>query len=251
LNIEEMIQRAGEKNIYQLKMIGNFFFVFLFAAFIQMGFPIFFQPAKFVCAEGEDCSEAAVCARDSYTLSDDVKSVAYSFDLVCNRKKYLTTCFEAFLYGGFIGSLYYGEVIERKGRRYAIIESLIMMVAGLLASFLSGSAWIFSMGVFFFNAGFRGFYNASFLSIAEVTSKVMRAMTPMLCSIGWAIGQILIGIICIFLINWRIIFLMTLIPLAILLYFAYYNIFDSPRFLVTKHKFKEAKMIVENIALIN
>ena len=120
--------------------------------------------------------------------------------------------------------MYYGEVIERKGRRYAIIESLIMMVGGLLVSFLSGSAWLFSLGVFFFNAGFRGFYNASFLSIAEVTNTVMRAMTPMLCSIGWALGQIVIGIICIWLINWRIIFLITLIPLAVLLYYAYYNI---------------------------
>lgn len=49
LNIEEMIERAGEKNIYQLRMIGSFFFVFLVSAFIQMGFPIFFQPAKFHC----------------------------------------------------------------------------------------------------------------------------------------------------------------------------------------------------------
>jgi hypothetical protein len=49
LNIEEMIERAGEKNIYQLRMVGTFFCVFLFAAFIQMGFPIFFQPAKFQC----------------------------------------------------------------------------------------------------------------------------------------------------------------------------------------------------------
>lgn len=128
------------------------------------------------------------------------------------------------MYGGFIGSLYYGEVIERRGRKYAVIESLIMMVGGLLLSFLSGSAWLFSFGVFFFNAGFRGFYNASFLSIAEVTNRVMRAMTPMICSIGWAIGQIVIGILSIFLINWRIIFLLTLVPLGGLLYYIYYHI---------------------------
>jgi len=204
-----------------------------------MGFPIFFQPAKFICKEGEDCSDAAVCQRGPpYTLSDEVKSVAYSFELVCNRHKYLTTCFEAFLYGGFIGSLYYGEVIERRGRKYAVIESLLMMIGGLTLSFLSGSAWLFSLGVFFFNAGFRGFYNASFLSIAEVTNKVMRASTPMICSIGWALGQIIIGLLSLILINWRFIFLLTLIPLAALLYYVYYHIEDSPRFLVTKHKFK-------------
>ena len=67
---------------------------------------------------------------------------------------------------GFIGSLYYGEIIERKGRRYALVESQLAMIGGLLLSMVSGSAVLFAIGVFFFNAGFRGFYNASFLSVA-------------------------------------------------------------------------------------
>lgn len=116
-----MLEKVGNNNKYQLKMLLNFFLVFMCSSFIQMGFPIIFQPAKFICAPEEDCSEAAVCARGNYHLSPEVNSVAYSFDLVCERKAILTTCFEAFLYGGFIGSLYYGEVIERKGRRYAVI----------------------------------------------------------------------------------------------------------------------------------
>ena len=56
LSISEMIEKAGDRNIYQFKMILHFTLVFLFSSFIQMGFPIIFQPAQFVCAEGEDCS---------------------------------------------------------------------------------------------------------------------------------------------------------------------------------------------------
>lgn len=88
-----MIEKAGDRNIYQFKMLIQFFLVLLFSSFIQMGFPIIFQPAQFECQPGEDCSEEAVCQRGSYVLSPDIKSVAYSFDLVCERKKYLTTCF--------------------------------------------------------------------------------------------------------------------------------------------------------------
>lgn len=113
-----------------------------------------------------------------------------------------------------------------------------MMVAGLLLSLLSGSAVIFSFGVFFFNFGFRGFYNASLLSITEVSNGVGISYTPMLLSIGWALGQIIIGFICMLLFNWRIIFLITLLPLSYLLYFIYSNVLDSPRFLVTKHEFR-------------
>lgn len=50
-----------------------------------------------------------------------------------------------------------------------MIESQIMMVAGIVLGMVSGSAVLFAIGVFFFNAGFRGFYNASLLSISEVT----------------------------------------------------------------------------------
>jgi hypothetical protein len=52
-----MLEKAGNQNKYQLKMLATFFLVFMFASFIQMGFPIFFQPAKFVCDPATDCSE--------------------------------------------------------------------------------------------------------------------------------------------------------------------------------------------------
>jgi hypothetical protein len=98
-----------------------------------------------------------------------------------------------------------------------------MMVAGLYLSVLAGSSTLFSFGVFFFNAGFRGFYNSSLLSLVEVMNEVSRAGTPMFLSIGWAVGQITIALLGVWIINWRIIFLFTVIPLTILLYHAYYN----------------------------
>ena len=73
----------------------------------------------------------------------------------------------------------------------------------------------------------------------------------MVLSIGWALGQIIIALICIFLINWRIIFFITAAPLAVMFYLIFYHARDSPRFCVTKHEFAEAKAIVEQIAYVN
>ncbi len=155
------------------------------------------------------------------------------------------------MFGGFIGSLYYGEVIERKGRRWATIESTVMMVVGLVISLLAGSVTLFSMGVFLFNAGFRGFYNASLLTLSEVMNETSRASTPMVLSIGWASGQIIIAFICIWVSSWRLIFFYTLVPLIILTYYVYKYTLESPRFLAVKHQFDEAKRVIEQIALIN
>ena len=52
LTVEEMLEKAGNSDKYQLKMLVIFMSVFFFAAFIQMGFPIIFQPAHFECPEG-------------------------------------------------------------------------------------------------------------------------------------------------------------------------------------------------------
>lgn len=64
-----MLDKAGNSDKYQLRMFIVFFLTFFFAAFIQMGFPIIFQPARFVCPEGMDCSEEAAC-QNNYELSD-------------------------------------------------------------------------------------------------------------------------------------------------------------------------------------
>jgi|JI9StandDraft_2_1071091.scaffolds.fasta_scaffold201919_1 hypothetical protein len=66
LSISEMIERAGDKHIYQLKMLLQFALVFLFCSFIQMGFPIIFQPAQFLCSPDQDCSEETLCKTGKY-----------------------------------------------------------------------------------------------------------------------------------------------------------------------------------------
>lgn len=47
LSISEMLDRAGNSDTYQFRMLLVSFLTFFFAAFIQMGFPIIFQPAVF------------------------------------------------------------------------------------------------------------------------------------------------------------------------------------------------------------
>jgi hypothetical protein len=47
---------------------------------------------------------------------------------------------------------------------------MVIMLIGIVVSFFSGNVTIFSIGAFFINFGFRGFYNAAVLTLAEVSS---------------------------------------------------------------------------------
>ena len=43
----------------------------------------------------------------------------------------------------------------------------------------------------------------------------------MVLSIGWALGQIFVAMLAVFVLYWRAIFIITAIPLTILVYYAY------------------------------
>ena len=145
-NIEEAIEMAGNSHKYQMNILILFLLQFLFSAFIEMGFPVIFRAAVIVCADGNICDENTACLEsDNPELSPTVQSVAFTFNLVCSRKKYLNICFNAFLYGGFFGSFYYGEIQERRGRKYVVHESMAIMLLGIIVSFFSGSVTIFSI----------------------------------------------------------------------------------------------------------
>jgi len=72
----------------------------------------------------------------------------------------------------------------------------------------------------------------------------------MFFSIAWALGQIILAFFCI-LFSWRIVFLLTAIPITVLLYLSLKQLKDSPRFCVIKHEYGEAKSIVAQIAYVN
>lgn len=250
-NIDEAITDVGSAADYQQSLLLLFVLQFLFSAFIEMGFPIIFRPAMLVCPDGSTCTEEVGCSQPGYTVSNVIKSVAYTFDLVCKDKRLLQICFDAFLYGGLFGSLYYGEIIERKGRRYVVSESMAIMLVGIVVSLVGGNVTVFSIGVFLINFGFRGYYNAAVLTLTEVTSDNNRLSTPIILHIGWAAGQISVALLGLFFNDWRVIFVLTGIPLIILTVMAYRNVLESPRFLVVRHDFFEARAVLDNISVVN
>ncbi|MBS1890057.1 MAG: hypothetical protein JST59_02095 [Actinobacteria bacterium] len=51
--------------------------------------------------------------------------------------------------------------------------------------------------------------------------------------------------------DWRIIFVFTGVPLLVLAFLVYRTVLESPRFLVVRHEFFEARAVLDRIAVIN
>ena len=90
------------------------------------------------------------------------------------------------------------------------------MLIGIVVSLVSTNITIFSIGVFMVNFGFRGFYNAAILTLTEVSSETSRMTFPIFLHLGWALGQIIIALLGLGITSWRVIFIVTAVPIAVL-----------------------------------
>ena len=95
-------------------------------------------------------------------------------------------------------------------------EALAVMIIGLAICFVASNMTLLGIGLFMVNFGFRGHANAVVNGMIEVTSDLWRQICPISLSLGWALGQVMVGILGIYGVGWRIIVLFTLLPLAFL-----------------------------------
>jgi OCT family organic cation transporter-like MFS transporter 4/5 len=245
-----VLEMAGNAHEYQRRMnlvaMGQWFF----AAFIEMGFPLLLLAPTFLCLPGEQpCSEAEACLGE-YRLVPVLDSVVTEFGLVCAKRQILSLCFEAFLIGGFLGSLWYGELIERKGRAYPMKEAMGVMLAGMALCLLARHMTVLGVGLFLVNFGFRGYANAVVNNLIEVSSDLWRQISPVSLSLGWALGQVTVGLLGIWGAGWRLILAMATVCMAVLWILAMRTA-ESPRFLVVKREYQEAKQAVRFISESN
>lgn len=117
-------------------------------------------------------------------------------------------------------------------------ESILVMLIGFVISLIGGNITLFSIGVFLINFGFRGFYNAAILTLTEVSSETSRMTFPIFLHLGWGLGQIIIALIGLGVTSWRVIFLVTAIPIGVLFVYGIKIVKESPRSLVVKMQFQ-------------
>ena len=82
--------------------------------------------------------------------------------------------------------------------------------------------------------------------------KRFRNISTVILATVWALAQILFSPVSYFIHNWRILLSFAIgLPLLITTIFAAYFLVESPRYLLTKNKFKEAREILCHIAKYN
>ncbi|NXJ64981.1 S22AD protein, partial [Rostratula benghalensis] len=177
-------------------------------------------------------------------------SLLTEFDLVCDRKELHDISQSVYMVGLFLGSMIFGPLSDRIGRRPVILISI----------FLQG---LFGVGIafvphFYVYMAFRCVVGASvsgitmtILALATewigVSSRPTAVLTSHCC---FAIGQMILAGLSYGIRNWRLLEIAGSAPIFAF-FFSIQVIPESARWLVTKGRIEEAKVALQKAASVN
>ncbi|XP_044150190.1 solute carrier family 22 member 13-like isoform X1 [Bufo gargarizans] len=185
-----------------------------------------------------------------YDTSQQKSTLVTEFDLVCHRKEQNDICQSIYMLGLLIGSLFFGHLADRIGRRPVILISILMMFAfGLGAAFVT-HFYIFMVLRCFVGIAMSGVLINNLVLVAEWVGPSQRAYATITGHTCFAIGLMVLAGIGYAIRNWRLLQIACSAPSALLVFYIWF-LPESPRWLLTKGKNEKAKDLLHKAARMN
>jgi len=172
------------------------------------------------------------------------------WNLVCDDESLNSLSTTLFFVGFFFGSFALGPISDWYGRKTALLISCgFQFVSCLVTSFMPSYASYVVLRIFV-AAGSLGSYIAYFTYVSEIADSKWRTEAVMYININTAIAHSIYPWICKALREWRtisIVISLPSVPCFIILLF----LTESPEWLLTKHRYDDAKKVVQRFAKSN
>ncbi|XP_038058409.1 organic cation transporter protein-like [Patiria miniata] len=172
------------------------------------------------------------------------------FRLVCEREDFVGLAQSVWFAGVLTGSLVWGSVGDWLGRRKTFILSLIFVSISSIATTFAPNFLAYMALRFVTAACAYGIMLIISILPTEIVGPKDRVKVGTVSAIFFALGYLLLSFCAYFIRDWR--HLQLVISLPYLLCFLMLIILpESPRWLISKGRFKEAKKIITKIAKVN
>ncbi|KAJ8723271.1 hypothetical protein PYW08_003183 [Mythimna loreyi] len=190
------------------------------------------------------------CENPKYDTSTIVSSATSEWNLICDRT-YMASLSQSMVQVGIlVGSLIFGHVSDRYGRKPVVLLTLILDVVFVVLSAVVPNFWMFLSCRFLNGVSIGGSMLACYVLIVELSGKSFRAYVSGFMYITLILTYLTLPIIAYFIRDWRELQLVTSVPWAIVILY-YWLLPESPRWLITVGKKKEAIYILTHIAKRN
>ncbi|CAK1555148.1 unnamed protein product [Leptosia nina] len=214
---------------------------------------VFLVPnVQYVCMDEDAYNLTNHCPCDNpvYDTSTIVSSVPTTWNLICN-KRHLGSLSQSVLQVGILfGSLAYGHISDRYGRRPATLLALMSQILFVSASALVPYLWMFIVCRFLIGFSVGGTLICCYVIVMELSGMTFRPYLTGLIETAYTLAYITLPIIAYFVRDWKYLQLSISIPWVFVL--LYYNFLpESPRWLITMGRHEEAVKVLTYIAKKN
>ncbi|XP_051020021.1 solute carrier family 22 member 16 [Acomys russatus] len=191
------------------------------------------------------CSDGYV-----YDQSKWRNSVIKNLNLVCDQKWYANMIQPLFIFGVLLGAITFGSLSDRYGRRVVLwCTSLCVFLFGIASVFMF-DYFSFMAARFFLAMAASGYFVVVFVYVMEFIGKKSRTWASMHLHTFFVIGVMLVALVSYLVNTWwlyQIILWMVTVPFILCCWL----LPESPFWLLSEGRYKEAQSIVDTMAWWN
>ncbi|KAH0947083.1 hypothetical protein HN011_010246 [Eciton burchellii] len=203
-----------------------------------------------IVRDGTDGSVINRCEQYIYDTSVYKSTTTSEWNLVCDKAWLRATGDSLFMVGVMLGSMIFGGLSDKYGRRPIFFLSLVIqLVGGILVAvapeFISYVIFRLIVG-----STTSGVFLVAYVIALEMVGPKKRLVAGVGCQLFFTTGYILTAGFAYFITNWRMLQIAITMPsIAFLLY--WWFIPESARWLLTKGRHQEAKDLLQRASLEN
>lgn len=202
------------------------------------------------CYMYDDAKTEVSCDRFIYDHSKFNSSIIMEWDMVCGRAYLRATGDALFMVGVMLGSIGFGELSDRYGRKLIFFISLVIQVVfGLLAA-VAPEFWTFTFARFIVGATTSGVFLVAYVIAMEMVGPNDRLKAGTICQMFFSAGYMLTALFAYYITDWRMLQMALTVPG--LAFFSYWwFIPESARWLISNNRVPEAKKLIFRAAKEN
>jgi len=188
---------------------------------------------------------------DGYAYNQEMgQTIVMEWNLVCDRLALLSTVQGSYMGGVFVGCIFWGWASDKFGRRPSILVACLVQIVSCLAAAASVNYIMFIFFRFFVAFSVSGVFECGFVLVTEIVSPEYRTAFGIMTQFPFGIGASLLPLVAYFIRDWVPLQLAISIP-SLLLISYYWLIPESPRWLISENRIKEALDILKDAAEVN
>ncbi|XP_069134981.1 organic cation transporter protein-like isoform X2 [Argopecten irradians] len=190
------------------------------------------------------------CSEWVYSREVFKETFTSKHNLVCNDSSKPSLAKSMFFVGILIGAFFFGNLSDGIGRRKTFILAVITMLASTLALAFSPNYAAFCAFIAMIGATTQGVFLVGFVIGMELVGPSRRTFTGIVSEYFFALGLVILSGVAYFIRHWEYIEIACAAPFSIILVY-WWLLPESPRWLITKRRYEEAKVILLKAAKVN